>query len=269
MKIKIKISIQLILLTIASMSLSSCTEVIELDLNDASPQIVVEATLTNSSFNNQVILSKSSSFDQTGQYERLSEATVTITDDAGNTFPLTESDQGVYTHPSLVGTAETSYQLSIVHEGQTYEASSYLPEPIIIDSVTFEYGARTPMRDEGYLMKAHFHQESASATYVRFWVEVNGEPQDGYFLYNATLPVDDEGTFSFIQASFQQGDEITLVAGAIDEAVYAYYYQLAEVTGNGIGPTAAAPANPTSNVSNGALGYFGAIGLQAITSVVE
>ena len=258
-----------LIILIYSMLLTSCTEVIDLDLNAADPKLTIEATLTNSPLNNQVILTKSSSFEAAGTYERISDAVVTLSDADGQSFTLTESDQGVYTHPTLVGEVEKSYQLSVSYEDITYEATSFLPQPITIDSVTYEYSTRTPFRDEGYLLQVHFDQHSAIDSYVRFWIQVNGVDRAGYFLYNGALPVDEGGTYRFLSTSFQRGEEVTIIAGAIDQDVYSYYAQLAEVTGNGMGPGAAAPANPTSNISNDALGYFGALGISVTTVVVE
>jgi hypothetical protein len=44
----------------------------------------------------------------------------------------------------------------------------------------------------------------------------------------------------------------------IDSAVYNYFFQLFQSGGAGSFNTSASPANPTSNISNGAYGYFSA-----------
>jgi hypothetical protein len=43
----------------------------------------------------------------------------------------------------------------------------------------------------------------------------------------------------------------------VDENIYNYFYELSNVTATA-GIQSTTPANPTSNISNGALGYFSA-----------
>ena len=72
--------------------------------------------------------------------------------------------------------------------------------------------------------------------------------------------IDDENTNGnyidiplFIR-SFEIGDTIDLSLLNIDEKSYDYLLTLNTIIGNG--QPSAAPANPNSNFSNGALGYF-------------
>jgi len=43
----------------------------------------------------------------------------------------------------------------------------------------------------------------------------------------------------------------------VDKKVFTYWYSLSQQGGNGFA-NSATPSNPTSNISNGALGYFSA-----------
>ncbi|WP_374459435.1 hypothetical protein [Chryseobacterium taeanense] len=54
----------------------------------------------------------------------------------------------------------------------------------------------------------------------------------------------------------------------IDESVYTFYSALLEIsdTGTGGGIT---PANPPSNISNGALGYFSAHTVRKMSAVIQ
>ena len=62
----------------------------------------------------------------------------------------------------------------------------------------------------------------------------------------------------------QSGDSITVVLQTIDEPVYTFFSTLRSNT-NG---SNAAPANPISNITNNALGYFSACGLRSKSIVV-
>jgi hypothetical protein len=54
----------------------------------------------------------------------------------------------------------------------------------------------------------------------------------------------------------------------IDSSVYNYFFQLAQSSGAGAFNTTASPANPTSNISNGAYGYFSAHTISSQTELV-
>ncbi len=54
------------------------------------------------------------------------------------------------------------------------------------------------------------------------------------------------------------GDTITVSLLSIDQATYNYFNQLNDILISDRAPTALSPANPTSNISNGSLGYFAA-----------
>jgi hypothetical protein len=53
------------------------------------------------------------------------------------------------------------------------------------------------------------------------------------------------------------GDTMFVELWGIDKGVYEYYSTLNEILG-GAGPSTASPANPTSNITGGAMGYFSA-----------
>ena len=64
------------------------------------------------------------------------------------------------------------------------------------------------------------------------------------------------------------GDTITLEMQAITEEYYNYISQLLTETVWNMGPLDGPPANPTGNISNGAMGFFLAYSKQEITRVI-
>ncbi|HYH13663.1 MAG TPA: DUF4249 domain-containing protein, partial [Flavisolibacter sp.] len=65
----------------------------------------------------------------------------------------------------------------------------------------------------------------------------------------------------------KSGDRIRVELQTIDQPVYKYWYSLWQgATGGG---NAASPANPLSNLSGSALGYFSAHALSSKTVIVE
>ena len=61
--------------------LSNCTQVIDIDLNNSDPKIIVEGSITNEAGPYFVKLSKSVNFDQSNSYPPISNAVVTSSDE--------------------------------------------------------------------------------------------------------------------------------------------------------------------------------------------
>ena len=120
-----------------SCSIVPCVLTIEkLNLNTASPRLTVTAIVTDQSGPYTVSLSKSESyFSSNYSFPTVSHAVVTISDNVGNSETLKESSPGNYLTTALRGVNGRTYHLKVVSEGSTYEASSYLPYPVVLDSV--------------------------------------------------------------------------------------------------------------------------------------
>ena len=65
---------------------------------------------------------------------------------------------------------------------------------------------------------------------------------------------------SLMMKTFQSGDLVEIELIHFDEASYNYFSTLGDIIGSSRGPNSgsAAPGNPISNWTNGALGYFSA-----------
>jgi hypothetical protein len=96
--------------------------------------------------------------------------------------------------------------------------------------------------------------------YYRIKYSVNGEPVDDHGdltiysdkLFNGKLIGLNQGNFVF-----SENDTLTIEVQSIDKAAYDYFTTLKSISGFE-SLESASPANPTSNFSNGALGYFSA-----------
>ena len=252
--------------------LSACEEVVELDLKDAEPQLVVDATLTDMPLQSQVRLTRSASYDAAGAYASVSGAEVRLRDDLGQDWTLTETAPGIYTLPDLIGEVGRTYALTVQSEAVTATGLSQLLPPVALDSLTFTpVNIQGPGRNEaGFLMRAYLPDTTGETLYLRFMVEVNGEMDRGIYLYNGGLVADNEGMTPFPNLSLAAGDAVRVTAMRLDRAAYTYFDQLADVAGQVMpGAGSAAPTNPESPLSGGVLGYFAAMSVTRIAAVVE
>ncbi|GHU91962.1 hypothetical protein FACS1894155_12090 [Bacteroidia bacterium] len=131
------------LLLASSIGFVACTEKMDIDVNNAPPQLAIYGSITTDIAQHAVTVMRSSNYFSNSAPEGISGAIVTVSD-GDEVFILTESpsEKGVYlTDPNVFGVEGKTYTLKVVVEfdGVTdeYEATSLLPYSVRVDSVTF------------------------------------------------------------------------------------------------------------------------------------
>lgn len=243
---------------------TSCQEVIEIELKDAEPMIVIEANITDQPGPYQVVISKSVSFSADNVFPTVSGATVLIADDAGNSEMLSETAAGTYVTTSFQGVPGRTYTLTVIAEGKTYTAQSYMPQAVTLDSLLVEPG--TGFGDTIYYIIPQWQDPVGTGNYYRCIQYQNGE-RVGAFLYDDAFSdglVNGQPLLNF-EAEFEPGDTIGVDFHCIDKATYQYFYSMEQTANN----QTAAPANPLSNFDNDALGYFSAHTLRTRSVIIQ
>ncbi|MFT2008386.1 DUF4249 domain-containing protein [Pontibacter sp. 13R65] len=248
--------------------LSACERVIDVDLNAASARYVIEGNITNGDNPGQVKISRTKNFDENNVFEGVSNAVVTVSDNAGNTETLTQQSPGVYAISSLAGVPGRSYHLVVTIGDETFSAVSTMPEPVPFDSLYVE--ELTTFGEPMWIPYAQYNDPAGVPNFYRYELYINNQKVKSVYissdqytdgrLVRRSLPRfgDDEG-------DIKVGDHILVEMQSIDSAVYNYFYSLEQT----IGQNAAAPGNPVSNITGGALGYFSAHTVQRKSTVVE
>jgi len=256
--------------------LSACQDVIHIDLNDVEPQIVIEGTVTDQPAPYKVKISKTGDYFEPSTFPAVSNAIVMISDDAGRSDTLQETEDGIYQSDLLQGIPGRTYKLTVTAEENDYTASSTMPDAIPIDSLGYEYqtGGFGPGVGEGYRLHCHFIDRAGIPDYCRFKIYQNGQLLEGYFLYEDKYTDGNHIDFSGFEEVFELNDTLRVELLTIDEATFDYYSTLKDVIANGgegnPGPGAGGtPANPNTNLSNGALGYFGAFTIRTDTIIIQ
>ncbi|MEX2595005.1 MAG: DUF4249 domain-containing protein [Anditalea sp.] len=254
----------------------SCEEVIELDLGNAEPRIVIEGLVTTHRGPYSVKIRQSIDYQDTNIFPPVSGAKVTITDEEGYSEILKEVADGIYETAELKGEDGKTYLLEVVYEGEVYSASSTIPETMIpISSINYKFLKESLFNEEGFYMAAFFYDPVNEVNYYRLKVFVNGEPY--FFAFDGKRIKDDN--FWLINDKFfngqlmdygfphklQLGDKVDIELHQVDKGTYEYYRTLVEVMGIG----EVAPSNPITNWDNGALGYFGAVSITDASIDIE
>lgn len=252
--------------------LSSCEEVIELNLDTAAEKYVIEAILTDQANGARVLISKTKSYSSTNDFVGVGGAVVEIEDQLSNVTRLTESAKpGVYLNATLKGTPTQTYKLRITIAEQVFTATCTMPAVVALQDV-YPYelnlfdGPRlfTHVRYTDPIGVKNFYRfiEYKNEVYTKSIMATNDEFTDGRTVNQTIFPYEfDE------ESKLKKGDKIKLEFLTIDEPVYKYWFSV----DNGAqgGGDSAAPANPVSNIKGGAIGYFSAHTIQSKEYTVQ
>ncbi|MCC8424283.1 DUF4249 domain-containing protein [Mucilaginibacter sp. UR6-11] len=254
--------------------LNSCEKAIDLKLPDNTPKYVIEAVLTNEAGGCRVAISQTKAFTGDNTFTGVSGATVTISSN-GSAQTLTPTGTGIYQHSTFKGAPGNTYQLTVQVDGKTFTASSAMPQPVAFDSLYVKKGEGNN-KDGSPLQYAFagYNDPGSVKNFYRFVQYVNNKKEKTVFI------ADDEFTngnsvnnrLSFSNdnddpaRNIKSGEQLTVEMLCLDPVVYQYWYSLKN--GAGGDGNNAAPSNPDTNLSGGALGYFSAHFIQRKTILV-
>ena len=241
---------------------ASCEKVIHVDLNEANPQIVVDAQLsdTGDGMGHAVVrLSWTAGFYDT-TITPVSQAKIKITDPRGHIYNFTEIRPGIYISTNSAAMQQGDiYELEIQAEGKTLTASSSLPQRVDIDSVNYGIFNFGPHGGEGNTISCFFTDPAGQKNYYQLNLYVNGTPQFGYFITRDDGVDGKSVEYIFHQNPLFDSSRVTVELNTLDEVAFEYYKVLWDNQPQGGMP--AAPGNPPSNIKGDGIGLFRATNL--------
>lgn len=240
--------------------LTSCEDVIEVELNDAPPRLVVEANLNvweNGSSSAEVRLTTTAPFFE-NNLPFVTDAEVNITDENGVVYPFIYSQDGIYTS-SLRPQLNIDYTLRIQYKGETYSATETLYTVSPLEFVE--------QRDDGGFsgedieLKAFFTDPAGERNYYFF--EGLSERGDALDVYNDEFFNGNSIFGYYLVEDLAPGDEVQFNLYGASEAYYNFMFILLQQTSDGGGgPFETQPATVRGNIVNETnpdnfpLGYF-------------
>jgi hypothetical protein len=251
-----------VLFFLLACGLFSCQKVVKLNLQTAPPQLVIQGDVANTPGPYTVTINRSVGFYADNSFPAVDGAIIRISDDQGVTDSLTETSPGNYLTHILQGNPGHTYTLSVTLHDTNYTAMSTMPAPVTLDSVGFDNtGGGRFGRKNDIVAQAHFQDPPGVRNYYQFVLYINGSLfTKDIFAYSDRLSDGRSITQDLRMDStyLNMGDNLRVDMYCIDGDVYNYFNQLSEATGSGAFNTAASPANPVTNISNGAYGVFSA-----------
>jgi hypothetical protein len=253
------LKIPFLLISALVMFLTSCEDVIKLELKSSATRVVIDATLNASLGECNVELTNSVDFYQTGSLAKIVGAKVELNDKSGIIIALPEVKPGHYFANGLaVGSGDVFSLRVTLPSGDVFTAKTEIPVRIPLDSLKVVRGFEGPGPNipPVFLLNPMWKDPAGIANFYRFKVTKKGTVVPGSFSIYNDEPFDGtEVDMPLDQYEFQIGDTVCLEFQSIDSVSYSYYNQINDMAMPGF--ISATPYNPIGNFDNGALGYFG------------
>jgi hypothetical protein len=255
---------------VAILMLTACEKEIDIDLNSADPQLVIEAVITDEPGPHYVKLSRTANFSDPNTFDAVSGALVIISDNTGITDTLSELSPGYYQTSVIVGQTGNTYQLHIENAGKNYFATATMPTEVMLDSLRFNLLV-FPGANNSFATVPVFTDPATTGNNYRFVQTVNGftDPALNLFNDNVNNGIVNQRPVFTPNTPVETGDTVTLEMRCLDASTYLYYYTLSAIAGNGPGG-GTTPSNPPNNITGDfALGQFSVYTSQRITTIVQ
>lgn len=238
------------------LAFTSCKDVINLNLDNAEPQIVIEANVVNNQNFQIVKISKTKKFTDNNTSDPLSGATVIIKEDGGGSYNFTQLSPGVYKSGFFIGKPGFKYSVQVSVNGKTYSAISTMPQVVALDSLTVTQLSFFSKKNK--FVQVNFKDPVNIKNQYNYVIAVNDSLRNAYYVdedrFNDGKVV--KNTLFTSNPDLKAGDIVKVDFQCIDYNTYRYFFAITQISGNGGPPTA--PSNPPTNFDNGALGYFSA-----------
>lgn len=252
------------LLCFTGISFSSCEKVISISLQPAEKKYVIEGMVSDQINSCKVYISRTMNFDESNIFKGVPGAQVILLTPQDQEIPLTETAAGLYENPGFRGIPGNTYRLKVQVDGQTFTASSKMPVKVHIDTLFIR--ENTFFNEKVKLLNVQFRDPAGKGNCYRFVQHVNGVKDKTIFVRKDDLIDNERVSTQLFTRNDEEGDgdaskiktDDTVMGEmlCIDPDVYKYWFSLNQsATGAN---ESASPANPVTNITGGALGYFSA-----------
>lgn len=249
-----------ILIIFLSISFWGCEEVVQIDLEESPPKLVVEASILwnkGTRGNEQTIRLTTTSPFFSEEIPPATGAQVNIIGEDGSVFNFEETEPGFYKTMHFVPEWNQQYKLEIIYEAEVFVATEKL-----VPVTTFELVEQSEdggFSGEDIALKIYYRDPPGIENFYFF----------RFFHENLSIQISEDeltdGNLTFIYFSNENlvpGQEVGIEMQGISEHFYNYLYLLRTQSGNSGGPFSSQPTTVrgnivnTTNPENFAFGFF-------------
>jgi hypothetical protein len=250
---------------ITAVLVSSCEDVVQVDLDTAAPKLVINGSLQwqkGTAGNEQKIkLTTTTGFYDT-TIPTVSGALVLVTNSDNVTFNFTEEvpSSGLYLCHDFVPEIDKTYTLTVVLNGETYNATETLKSVSPITNIT--------QNNEGGLsgtdieIKTYFNDPGDAVNYYLFKYKSSNDAIPSYEVNDDEFFQGNEFFGYYTNEDIAAGDTLDITIYGISKRYSEYMNKLILISGGSNGPFSTPPATVRGNIvnqthpDNYALGYF-------------
>jgi len=257
-------NLKYILLILNILILTSCEEVVDVDLDTAPPRLVVEASIDwekGTTGTNQTIKLTTTTGYYSTEIPTVSGATVVVTDgNAVFNFIETAEGSGQYLCTNFIPALGRTYTLTVISGGQTYTATETMMQA---PDITYT----TQAEDGGILgdeieIRYYYNDIPDQTNFYLTRATASVIPVPEYDINSDEFTENNEMFEFFSDEDLKKGDIVNVKIYGISERYYRFMNILLEAAGGGGNPFQGVPTMARGNLvnhtdeSNYALGYF-------------
>jgi len=269
--------------------LFACEKIVEVDIDNNDAKYFIEAYLFDETGNNLVYVRNTQSVFDDEASQTIKDATVTVEED-GKVYPLNYETNGYYRNDTLIGKSGSTYKLTVEVDGETYTATSLMPNKASYDNVlvglpfplTAGGDTLSPCLEGDYFIFNQFTDIPNEKNFYLFdynRFETTGETaqsstDDQIYLQDDNFNDGIQSCTPFFNTCFLEKDEegniqeVKSIMYNITEVMYNYYFVIATIANNGGPGGDVTPQNPDTNIEGGALGFFSTAALTRKTTQI-
>lgn len=254
------------LLASSALLFGGCKEIVEIEMRDANPILVVESEITTETDSSFVKLSLSTNYYQPGEIPIVKNAQVSVN---GVPFIFNPSLNVYKAAAGYKGKTDSIYQLEVLYDSKLYTAKSTLFKLFRIDSFFQTYKDAQGPIPAGFSISYSAFDSRPTPRYTSFnqgyfdtIVQRDSAVGNTIVFDNILTPPNQQYNFEIPFARFNSGDIYFCSFKSIDNNMRDFLEAYSSQNPNIPGPFQVPPANLPTNVTGGAVGYFSASDVQ-------
>lgn len=267
-----------IILLFSLLFLTSCEDVIEVDLETTEPKLVIDASLrwikgTSGQAQEIKLTLTAPYFDN--EIPPATGALVTVKDTNNNNFIFNEDgNTGIYKNNSFIPVIDAEYNLTIVYDNETYTGTESMKSVVPIDRI--EQKNDGGFTGEDIEIKAFYTDPEGIKNFYLFEVLVTNKSTLSLEVYDDEFTDGNEIFAFYSDEDLKSGDELIITNSGISQRTYDFTNILLEQTSENSGdPFETQPATVRGNCINQTnpdnfpLGYFRVTETDVVTYAVK
>lgn len=249
-----------------AITLVSCEKVVTIDLEQTEIKLTVDGLLTNQMKKHVVKLTSSIDF-YGSEIPRVTNASVQVVDEVGTVYTYSHNPEAIDTLAGFYfsdipyqGQVGQGYTLNINFNGMTFSATDTLKPVSPIDSlgIQIDQQAVDDSENDGeiyqVILYANEPQDTKDFYYFRFYRDSVLETSNNVYVFDDVAIGSLDGIPSPIL--FREGELAGVEIYSLTREQYVFFTDLNNILNNDGGMFSPPPANPRTNISNGALGHW-------------